>query len=324
MIDPDGMPDHGTNWGHEMMEVADLLLEAFQAAGADDGLIYVSVPITSGRRELTLMAQLSCTRDELRTEHRQRWLEEVVRPNESEAITYAARVRALFPQQLVVEPARLHVSAWSQADYGAFWETLIRKFALRLVATPDWAFSSGARQEVAVALEIGLPILDIQGQPLDLEDLARADADARKLARELGFSEREVAEYLPTLPLEAPAARPPDATQLEAARREAQVNWALSEVFSWLRGERALQIRHFGAERDDQHTREGLGEGSWWVSQLDRYFGRARELGLETSGGRQALAKFVATAIALLESAVRLYGPLPSPGVPLGQNGEER
>ncbi len=118
------------------MNAAGLLLEAFQAAGADDGLIYVSVPITSGPRELRLMAELGCTREEVRSIHRERWLSEVVQLNEQEAVAWAARVRALFPQQLVVEPARLHVSEWSQDDYGIFWETLIRRFASSLGCHP--------------------------------------------------------------------------------------------------------------------------------------------------------------------------------------------
>lgn len=310
------------------MNLAGLLLESFQAAGADDGLVYVSVPITSGPREFRLIAKLECTREQLRSDHRERWLAEVVRPNEQEAVTYAARVRAMFPQQLVVEPAKLHVSQWTQTDYGNFWETLIREFALRLIATPDWAFSSGSRQEIEVAHEIGLPILDIRGRPMSAEDLAEADRAAVLALRDLTISEDEVRRYLPPLsftstPRESPSdASTPSNDPSGSARDEAAVNRASSEVFSWLRGERALQLKEFGPERDDKHTLEGLGDESWWSSQLEHHFGRARELGVETPAGREALAKFVATAIALLESSVRLYGWLPTPGIRTGQRVE--
>lgn len=304
------------------MNLAGLLLESFQAAGADDGLVYVSVPITSGPREFRLIAELECTREQLRSDHREQWLAKVVRPNEQEAVTYAARVRALFPQQLVVEPARLHVSQWTQTDYGNFWETLIRDFALRLIATPDWAFSSGSRQEIEVAYEIGLPILDIRGHPMSSEDLAEADNAAVRALRDLTISEDEVRRYLPPLSFKSARSESPSDDPRGSARDEAAVNRASSEVFSWLRGERALQLKEFGPERDDKHTLEGLGDESWWSSQLQYYLERARELGIETPGGREALAKFVATAIALLESSVRLYGWLPMPGIRMGQGVE--
>lgn len=305
------------------MDIAALLLEAFQAAGADDGLTYVSVPITSGPRELKLLAELRCTREELRSVYRARWLAEVVGPNEQEAVTYAARVRALFPQQLVVEPARLHVSGWAQEDYNIFWDALIRQYALRLVATPDWAFSVGSRQEVDVAWEIGLPILDVRGRLQTAEDLAASDSLARETAAELGFSGADIERYLPPLALAGSGSRPPGGVTDELARREALVNRASSEVFSWLRGERALQLRAFSPEKDDQHTLEGLEDDAWWSRQLARYYEQARRLGVDTPTGRQALAKFGAAAIALLESTVRLHGWLPNPGVRMGANGEE-
>jgi hypothetical protein len=302
------------------MNVEGLLVEAFEAAGADDGLVYVSVPITSGPREFQLIAELKCTREELRSVHRERWLGEVVRPNEQEALTYAARARALFPQVLVVEPARLHVSQWTQADYGTFWEALIRRFALRLVATPDWAFSSGSRQEVEVALEIGLPILDIQGSQLSAEDLRAADDAAVRTARDLAIPDDEIHRYLPPLTVEPAPSGSLSRRSAESAKDEATVNRVSSEVFSWLRGERALQLKEFSPESDDQHTFEGLDDDSWWSSQLRHYLVRARDAGLETPAGRQAMAKFVATAIALLESSVRLYGSLPGPGVRMGED----
>ena len=304
------------------MSVAGLLLEAFQAAGADDGLVYVSVPITSGPRELRLMSELKSTREQLRSEHRARWLSEVVHPNEQEALTHAARVRALFPQHLVVEPARLHVSDWTQTEYGTFWETLIREFALRLIATPDWAFSSGSRQEVKIALEINLPILDIQGTQMSVNDLEAADKAARQYARDLGLSNEEIDELLPWTGFSPEGALSTDSDWLAEARREAMINRATSEVFGWLRAERALQLTAYGPERDDEHTLEGLEAEGWWSNQLEHYLERARTLGIETPEGRQALAKFVATSIALLESSVRLYGWLPRAGVRIGDSVE--
>jgi hypothetical protein len=90
-------------------------------------------------------------------------------------------------------------------------------------------------------------------------------------------------------------------------------------VFNWLVRERNYQLAKFGTDRDDANTREsGLVEGGWWTNQLAMYYHRARVLELENIRGRQALAKFVATACGLLESVVRLHGPLPEAAVPSG------
>jgi hypothetical protein len=297
--------------------VQNILLDAFLAAGADDGLVYVSVPITSGPREFRLMSELGCSRDRLRREFRTKWLSEVVRPNEEEAIAYAARVRALFPQHLVVEPARLHVAEWGQEDYGNFWETLIRRYAIRVIASPHWAFSVGSTHEIAIALELGLPILDIGGRPLDQSSLAGMASSARQEILRMGFSSEEIEQYLPTLRTPSNAGQ---ATNLE----EARANSAHAEVFGWLRAERARQLQYFGPHEDDSHTREGVGLRSWWWRQLTKYHSRAVKLGPQTSEGRLALAKFLTTACALLESVVRVFGRLPMPETHIQPEGRER
>jgi hypothetical protein len=86
------------------------------------------------------------------------------------------------------------------------------------------------------------------------------------------------------------------------------------EVFNWLIGERAYQLNKFGIAQDDLHTAEGINmNDSWWWNQMVMYIHRSAILGLETPNGRQALAKFVATACGMLESVVRTHGPLPTP-----------
>lgn len=95
-------------------------------------------------------------------------------------------------------------------------------------------------------------------------------------------------------------------------------------VRKWLADERHYTIQKFGIELDDQHIKEWMEDhdptNSYWERQFDNYLGRAERLSLDRQGGRQALAKFVATAVGMLEAAVRVYGPLPEPGVTSGEN----
>lgn len=62
----------------------------------------------------------------------------------------------------------------------------------------------------------------------------------------------------------------------------------------------------------------GIGPGSTEVVFLTNYLKRAELLGLDTLLGRQAFAKFVVTAFAILDRVVMAYGPLPEPGHPSG------
>lgn len=101
-------------------------------------------------------------------------------------------------------------------------------------------------------------------------------------------------------------------------------------VEDWLISEVPYTQAKFGIDADDQHIKEfqeasmlGGPWETWWNQQLENYMHRAHVLGLDTPNGRQALAKFTATAMGMLMAAVRVYGPLPKPGVPSGENLED-
>lgn len=94
-------------------------------------------------------------------------------------------------------------------------------------------------------------------------------------------------------------------------------------VEAWLRDERQYTLDKFGLEQDNEHVginHFGVDQDGWWDRQFDNYLHRAKVLSLYTPAGRQAAAKFVATAVGFLEAVVRVHGPLPEPGVPSGEN----
>lgn len=97
---------------------------------------------------------------------------------------------------------------------------------------------------------------------------------------------------------------------------------AFEHVIYWLRGERNYTIGKFGTDKDRQHFREWEDhENGWghWSNQLDNYYHRAWVLGFNTEVGKQALAKFVSTAVGMLSAGIQEYGELPKPGVPSGE-----
>jgi hypothetical protein len=117
----------------------------------------------------------------------------------------------------------------------------------------------------------------------------------------LGWSPAEVDAYLPQLALRQPVLSPS----------------AQSQTFDWLIAERRFQVRQYGSEQDDGHLRDGgLAPSAWWSTQLDHYLEHARAGDLADVATRTELAKFTATAVGLLESAIRVYGPVPRPKKP--------
>jgi len=101
---------------------------------------------------------------------------------------------------------------------------------------------------------------------------------------------------------------------------------ALEQVILWINIERHYTLEKFSSIEDRTHIVEWQladylddEEIQWWDRQLENYLYRARVLGLDTPNGRQALAKFVSTAVGMLSATVQQFGPLPKAGLPSGE-----
>jgi hypothetical protein len=281
---------------------ADHLLQALKAGGVTGrNVIYVSVPITSGLREVELLVASGMrSAEQLRRTRADAWMAEVKRPNEAEAVCHVAGVRSAHwaGGSVVVDPSRIEVKGWEQDDYNRFWIRLMQEHVRCVVAIPGWQYSRGARAELGFALALaghGVEVVDVAGQLVPAAAARAGAEEAEAHLSALGWSPVEVRAYLPAF--------------VEAEPRLAAS--AQSEVFEWLIGERERQVHQFGAAADNEHlVRDALRSDGWWVTQLARYLERARELGLDDERGRLELAKFTATALGALESAVRLFGPI--------------
>lgn len=91
-------------------------------------------------------------------------------------------------------------------------------------------------------------------------------------------------------------------------------------VEAWLAAERAYQEQRPAAiieqaENDALMRTQGCGPDSFWWNEVHHYLYRANRLGLNTPLGKQAAAKAAFAAQQLLGSVIRVFGPLPAPGV---------
>lgn len=287
-------------------------IQAFSAAGADRGVLYLSTPITTGLYEYELMDELGLERTDLRAKRQDDWLMHVVAANETDAAQQADRLTETWALgRLVINPARVKFSTWSQDEYDVLWSRLLKEFPTTVVPLPGWAYSRGARLEISLAVELGLAVLGLDGGRLThdalLREVQRADNE---------IEERGWLRFAPPLPR---VLLSPDSTLSPQSGAETPDEAYARQVFVWLVRERGYQLKKFGTQLDDEHTEaSGLQADGWWSHQLQMYYHRAGVLGLEHLNGRQALAKYVATACGLLESVVRVHGWLPAPGLTSG------
>jgi hypothetical protein len=153
--------------------VTRLMLGALGCAIDGRVAVYVSAPITTGRRfvdwRLGPGADLSPADEEYARQHRQ----QVVVPNCVHVKPLVARCRQRFGG-VVIDPTALDdVTGWTQRDYHRFWALVIERFAATTVFVDGWEFSRGCTLEFVEALRTGSRMLREDLSPLRPEDGVR-------------------------------------------------------------------------------------------------------------------------------------------------------
>jgi hypothetical protein len=141
--------------------------------------IYASTELTSGRRINDILVERRLkTASELRQTAGHEWFEaEIWNVNVAAAVAFARGVKAALGGAEVITPGPFTAPGWSQIEYLAFWETLLRTRISASWFNQNWEFSNGCTFEFAVAQDADLPTFDATGRPLGLrEGVAAIDA----------------------------------------------------------------------------------------------------------------------------------------------------
>lgn len=295
--------------GGPMDAVTKAIVDALKCVGANKGTIYVTVPITSGLREFTLMSNLGIRDRSIRNRFRDRWIREVKEPNEADARAYTLMVQVQSPNRLVLNPAELQVSDWSQKQYNDMWDAVLAEFCDKLVVSPYWAFSSGGRMEVQRMFLLNRRVEDLFGNPVTKVVVEEADRKVHEQLADMGFSSEEIQGLLP--PVKIPAATV-GVTRFEDHDFNDTIKWILEER-QWQNRVQSFDDRL----RTDRHGAKD--ENGEWRVMLDKYFEQARQTGVETDEGRTKLLVFVTLAVAMMEQVGVAFGPFPEPGVSSGE-----
>jgi len=135
------------------------------ATGGHNG-VYVSAPITTGRRYAQWSARAGprpgVEATEIENEHRN----SVIEPNLSVIRPFVDRLRPKL-KRTVIDPTVLKDrKGWNQDDYRQFWARVIEKLAVEVIFMNEWQYSEGCTYEFLTACKCGASTLHQDLSPL--------------------------------------------------------------------------------------------------------------------------------------------------------------
>jgi hypothetical protein len=156
-----------TNRGREIESLLNLL----RSVVVDRAAVYVSTPITSGRRFVDWSRRRNLETDLSHPATHQEFVREVLGPNNEHARTIIKKLRSMFPQALIDPTALKDIEGWTQNDYRVLWAKVIEQCAGTVVFLDEWQYSNGCAFEFLIANRLGPQpsILNEALSPLTLE-----------------------------------------------------------------------------------------------------------------------------------------------------------
>ncbi len=165
-------------------------------------VIYASSELTTGLRLYEELRKYnSKTADDLKAQLGKPWYQaHIWDPNVQSAIKFAEAIRAtLRDDTIVITPAPFFAPEWSQPEYLAFWELLLRTRVKSVRFNVNWQFSNGCAFEFAVAEDAGLPTFDHKGSPLPRQAGIELIENAIERIESHGFDASKLRENLQRL-----------------------------------------------------------------------------------------------------------------------------
>ena len=149
-----------------------IALSAFDSILNGEKAVYHSSELTTGKRLHALLREHGVReRRELKAKMgEEAFRRQVWDPNVAEANAFARELHHRLGGEIVITPAPFVSPGWTQAEFLAFWETVIRTRCMSVDFSEDWEYSSGCAFEFAVALDAGLPTFYADGRDLSLEE----------------------------------------------------------------------------------------------------------------------------------------------------------
>ena len=164
----EGSPEGGDLEAAEVL-TRKVLLGVLGCAIEPRSAVYVSTPITTGRRFVEWRAGAGAGLDPDDPAYAYEHLLHVIQPNRAHIAPVVESLRQRFPR--VIDPTAFEdVAGWEQHDYHGLWAGVIERFANQVVFAEGWTFSSGCVYELAAAIRAGIPLFEESGRPLAVDE----------------------------------------------------------------------------------------------------------------------------------------------------------
>lgn len=303
-----GIPVHHSP--DRLDDYINLFAQSVECSAGMRGIVYMTVPITSGYNQFLLMDELKCNAEEIKSNesYKARYKKDVLEANRRTAEAWCAQARSSFPGRVVLDPSPVYIIGFGQPDYYKLWDKVIRRYADTVIATPKWAFSMGSRKEVEMAISSKLKVVDLSGELFSVNDLIRQDEEARNELRSWGWNSDRIKASLPRLEFE---------TNSNQRAHFALVNTHWEDVLRVICDDliNFLDSRNpavYSAKGDDDRTRGNRDALQLWTDELQKYWQRTITAGLGHDKGldRLELSSLAGVSVAMLRSVVRTCGNL--------------
>lgn len=162
-------------------EEVEMAFSAIDCVLCGEHAIYGSTELTTGRRLYDVLRDVGLPTAAAFKEKlgRDEFTNRVWNPNFSAALEFAKEIRRSSQNRtLVISPAPFTAPGWTQPEYLAFWETLLRTRIQQVWLNRNWQFSNGCTFEFAVAIDAGLPTADHDGHALSVDQAIDLMTDA--------------------------------------------------------------------------------------------------------------------------------------------------
>lgn len=177
--------------------------------------VYVSAPITSGKRLARWVGSRNVEFDPSHPDNYADFQREVLEPNCEHAQNAIINLRKKFPNVLVDPTALKDVDGWTQDDYRYLWAKVIEQYATTAVFLDGWQYSNGCSYEFLVSYQSASDhcplVLDENLKPLTLDQGLTLIGAATHELKEAGLPTEflaRVAEQLASISLEEICAEP--------------------------------------------------------------------------------------------------------------------
>ncbi|MFL6213650.1 MAG: hypothetical protein ACJ74J_07105 [Blastocatellia bacterium] len=179
--------------GRKVIDEIRMVMSAFDCVLPDDAGIYCSSDITTGRRFYfdVLKPHGVRSEEELRRkvgdDEFKRIHTALIQANVERGVTFAEKLRERGLIN-VVTPGPFFARGFDQQHYLYLWEWFIIKKTKQVWFNKDWQYSNGCSLEYAIAMKKGIPRLDYEGSPLNLEEAINKVAAAAEELKAEGFA----------------------------------------------------------------------------------------------------------------------------------------